>query len=669
MADSGLIQENRLVAVQTPLGKDKLIFRSMRVSEALGRPFEIHLELLSADFEISFAKLLGENVTIRVDPERGKDRRFFNGYVSEFSHVGSVGQYASYRAVLRPWLWFLTRNADCRIYQEMTIPEIVESVFAAHGFNDYEMPQGSFRKWTYCVQYRETDFNFVSRLLEQEGIYYHFAHENGKHTMKLCTPDSSKKAFPGYKDIPFFREASGAYEEGSINSWELTRVVQPTAFALDDYDFEKSGTPIDGDAKLGTAHGGGKREIYDYPGEYATSSDAKTYAKIRIEEVQAEYERVYASGNTRGIACGHVFNLKGEVLRKDQLREYLVVAAEHMVTVADVESGMGDGGVEYACRFEAMESKAPFRPARVTPKPVVQGPQTGVVVGPSGEEIHTDKYGRIKVKFRWDRHNPAGDEASCWIRVSQSMAGRAWGSFVLPRIGQEVLVEFLEGDPDRPIVTGSLYNDAHQPPFDLPADKSKLGLKTDTTKGGGGFNELSFDDSAGKEQIVVHGQKDMHIRVLHDRHETILNDRHLIVGDKKESGKGNRIEYVNNDEHVEIVNDRIESIGRNVSLKVGGNVGEDVGGDHSDIVGGDFYVKAGANIVLEAQTNITLKVGGSSVVIDNTGITIKTNGTLEGQGTMVAIEGKTKVDIKAKAMATVDGGGMTMVKGGLVKIN
>lgn len=685
MAEATVTQDKRPIVVQTPLGKDKVIFRSMRVSEALGRPFEIDLEVLSTDFNLSFDKLLGENVTVRMEPERGRKARFFNGYVSEFSQLGSVGDHASYRATLRPWLWFLTRTSDCRIFQEKTVPQILEAVFQDHGFNDYELPDGSFRTWSYCVQYRETDFNFVSRLLEQEGIYYHFEHENGKHVLKLCTPDSSKEPFPDFKEIPYYTERRDPYGEGSIYGWELTRHVQPTKYALDDYNYEKPLTDLGADDKITRSHAAGDYEVFDYPGEYTTPDEGKTYAKVRIEEVQSEHERVAGVGDARGIACGYVFNLKGEIPRKDQLREYLVVAAEHMASGADIESGRSGSPVEYNCRFEAVDSKTPFRPARTTAKPVVQGPQTAVVVGPKGEEVHTDEYGRIKVQFHWDRYGKGDDNSSCWIRVAQSIAGNTWGGFTLPRIGQEVLVEFLEGDPDRPIVTGSLYNGANRPPFDLPSDKNCLGLKTNSTKeGGGGFNEISFDDTKDKEQLIVHGQKDMHIRVLHDRRETILNDRHLSVGKGADDGVGNKFEYVNNDVNVEIGNDRIEKIGHNVSLKVAGDVGEEISGNHSEVTSGDVYVK-GTNIVLEAATNITLKVGGSSIAIDSSGITIETTGTIEGKATKVKVdanaqmelkskgtaklEGAGKVDVKSGGMTTVEGSGMAIIKGGLVKIN
>ena len=647
-------QENRLIAVETPLGRDALIFRSMRVSEALGRMFEINLELLSSDFDIAFDKMLGQSVTVRIEPEPGRgDARYFNGLVSEFSQTGALGEHATYRATLRPWLWFLTRSADCRIYQAKTVPDIIDEIFKDHGMSDYTTPSGTFRKWDYCVQYRETAFNFVSRLMEQEGIYYYFEHTNGKHTMKLCTPESSKAAYPRYDEIRYSHEGSQD-EQGRIHSWELTRNVQPTSYALDDYNYETPGTSLAANEAVSRGHSLAEFGIYDYPGEYSTAADGKNYAKLRIEELQAEFERVYGTADARGLACGYVFTLTGEVRRKDQEREYLVVSATHVATSADVESGSGGGTVEYSCSFQAMDSKSPFRTPRTTPKPVVQGPQTALVVGPSGEEIHTDKYGRVKIKFHWDRYGKADDNSSCWVRVGQSIAGNTWGAFTLPRIGQEVIVEFLEGDPDRPLVTGSVYNDANKPPFELPQEKNRFGIRSNSTKqGSGGFNELTFDDTTDKEQIVLHAQNDMHVKVLNDRHDEILNDLHRIV-------ENDKFENVKRNYNLDVGGDKLDNVGGKLSLKVTGDVAEEFGGDHSETTTGDVFIK-GANIVLEAGTNITLKVGGSWIAIEAGGITINTSGTLEGKGT--------SVEITASATAKVDGGGMTEIKGGMVKIN
>lgn len=659
MAESSLTQEHRLIAVETPLGKDALVFRSMRVDESLGRLFEIQLELLSSDFDIDFSKMLGGNVTVRMEPERGNTPRYFNGFVTEFSLTGTVGNFAAYRATLRPWLWFLTRTADCRIYQEQKVTEILESVFKAYGFQDYELPRGEFAKWNYCVQYRETAFNFVSRLMEQEGIYYYFEHQNGKHVLKLCTPESARTPFPEYKEIPFFPQPAGRDEEGRIYSWELTRNVLPKTYALKDYNYEKSSTELSGSASSGNS--GAQFEIFDYPGEYAEPKEGGSYSKIRLEELHSEYERVSASADIRGIACGHVFTLKGELPRKDQGREYLVVSATHTATSAGIESGEG-AGVAYGCSFEAMDSRTPYRAARITPKPVVQGPQTAVVVGPSNEEIHTDEMGRVKVQFHWDRYGKADDKSSCWVRVGQSIAGKTWGAFVLPRIGQEVVVEFLEGDPDRPLVTGSVYNDVNVPPFDLPNEKNRLGLRSHSTKqGGGGFNELMLDDTKDKEQVVVHAQKDMHVKVLNDRHDTIVHDLHVKVD-------ANRFEQIKETDNLEVGGDRIEKVDGDLSIKIEGNRADEIGGDHSETTDGDIFLKA-TNIVLEATSNITLKVGSSSIVIEAGGITIKTAGPLEAEGSTVKVTAQTTAEFKASATAKLDGGGMTEIKGGMVKIN
>ena len=387
---------------------------------------------------------------------------------------------------LHPWLWFLTRTADCRIFQEMAVPEIIKQVFRDHGFTDFEEAlSGDYRRWTYCVQYRETDFNFVSRLMEQEGIYYYFKHESNRHMLVLSDSVSSHDPFPGYEKIPYFPPDEHLIREKHyIHEWSISREIQPGTYALTEYDFENPKANLLVKSAIDRNHAQSKLEIFDYPGEYLTASEGDAYVRARIEELHAEYELTQGQSNARGLAVGSLFQLT-DYPREDQNQEYLVVSATHEMESDAYSSGSAGGSEDvYTCSFTALSSKQQFRAERTTPKPLVQGPQTAMVVGPSGEEIHTDKFGRVKVQFHWDRYGKKDQNSSCWVRVAQLWAGTQWGGIHIPRIGQEVIVEFLEGDPDHPIITGRVYNNDNMPPYGLPANATQSGIKSRSSKGG-----------------------------------------------------------------------------------------------------------------------------------------------------------------------------------------
>ncbi|UCF94635.1 MAG: type VI secretion system tip protein VgrG, partial [Desulfobacterales bacterium] len=463
------IQTARPVEIFTPLGEDLLLFHRMTATEELGRLFQLELDLLSKDPNIPFEKLLGQNVTIRLDLPNDKVR-YFNGYVSRFRQEGSFDDFNVYRMTVRPWLWFLTRTADSRIFQEKRVPDIIKEVFRDHGFTDFEEAlSGSYRTWEYCVQYRETDFNFVSRLMEQEGMYYYFKHESNKHILVLSDSISSHEAYPDYEKLPYFPPDEHLLRERDhIYDWNIAQEVQPGVYALNDFDFTRPKANLQVKASVKREHARAAMEIYDYPGEYLQTGEGEIYARARIEELQSEYEQVQGQANARGLSVGCLFELV-DYPRKDQNREYLIISASHQLESDAYASGTATEAEEvYFCRFTALPSRQPFRPARTTPKPLVQGPQTAIVVGPSGEEIYTDKYGRVKIQFHWDRYGKHDENSSCWVRVSHPTAGKGWGAVQIPRIGQEVIVDFLEGDPDHPIITGRVYNANQMPPYELP---------------------------------------------------------------------------------------------------------------------------------------------------------------------------------------------------------
>jgi type VI secretion system secreted protein VgrG len=683
MLRAGATQETRAVAVSTPLGEDVLLLDRMFASERLSGLFEYTLELLAADHDIKFEDVLGDNFTVRYELP-GDDTRYFNGFVSHFRHVGQKREFAFYRATLRPWLWFLTRTADCRIFQKMTVPDIAKQVFRDHGFTDFEERlKGSYREWEYCAQYRETDFNFISRLLEQEGIYYFFTHEDGKHKLILADSYSAHEAYPGYGEI-LLRSPDQPTHEENIHSWETRKTVLPGLCALNAYDFEKPKADLKVQAPVSREHAMANFEIYDL-GEYLERGDGENYAKVRIEELQVEHEIAEGEGDAGGLAVGYLMTL-AEHPRSDQNKEYLVTAASYELSSGGYESGGGgENAPEYRCTFTAMDASQQFRAPRVTPKPIIAGPQTAVVVGPNGEEICTDKYGRVKVHFHWDRYGKTDDTSSCWVRVAQVWAGKSWGGMQIPRIGQEVIVEYLEGDPDQPIITGRVYNADNMPPYELPGNETLSGIKSNSCKGGAGFNEFRFEDKKGEEQIFMQAEKNLDLRVKNDRYETIENKRHLVV-------EVDKIEHVKNDRHETVDNHHLEKIGgdrnldikgkeakavtESLSLTVDGDVAHVYKKNHSEQVTDDYYLK-GKNVVIEGTTNVTVKVGKSYIAIESSGIEIGTTGkiVLDAKqnveikaGIGAKIEGKANAELKS-AMTKVEGSGIAEVKGGLVKIN
>jgi type VI secretion system secreted protein VgrG len=658
------------MAIETTLGEDAFLLISFSGTEQLGRLFEYKLELASEDYQIKPESIVGQNVSIRLNLGNS-GIRYFNGYVNHFTQLTASSQLARYRATVVPWLWFLTRVADCRIFQDKTVPEIIEQIFRDRGFTDFENGlSGKYRTWEYCVQYRETDFNFISRLMEQEGIYYFFKHEDGKHSLILADSASAHEPYPEFEQLEYHPADKGTLTEECISDWVVETHLQPCSYALNDFDFKNPKGDLQARTKVSRGHTAADFEIYDYPGEYAETSHGEEYTKKRIEELQAQYEVATAGSDSRGICAGFNFSLTDHP-RDDQNDEYLITSANYTIKGDDIfSSGTTSSDCTFSCSFTAIKSSQPFRSPRTTPKPKVSGPQTAIVVGPSGEEIYTDEYGRVKVKFHWDRYSKADENSSCWIRVAHVWAGKSWGAIYTPRIGQEIIVEFLEGDPDKPIITGRVYNDQAKPPYDLPGNKTISTLKSNSTKGGEGFNEIRFEDKKGEEQIYIHGEKNLDIRVKNDRYETIEHDHHLIVENEKfEQVKSHRNEFVEQNHIEEIGQDRnltvkgkeAKEVGKSLSLTVKGDVIEAFKANHSEQATGDYYLKA-SNIVIEGTQNITLSVGSSYIVIESTGIEIKSS---TGQ---IKVDGLT-VDVKGSTKAAVDGGLMTEVKGIMVKIN
>ena len=640
-------QENRLIAIDTPLGKDALLLQGFTGHEAVSRLFSFHLDLLSLKNSISFQDIVGQKITIRVTLFDGSER-YFHGHVSRFAQSGSDARFTYYQMEVVPWLWFLTRTADCKIFQNMTIPDIIQKVFKDRGFQDFKSSlTATYEPREYCVQYRETDFNFVSRLMEQYGIFYFFQHEKSKHTLVLGDSPSVFQACPGQSKVRYDL-ATGAMDTSDvINGWQMEQELRTGKYSLTDYNFETPSTSLlSGEPTVVNVGGNSAYEIYDYPGEYLNQSQGGALTKIRMQEEEASHLVVSGSGLCRAFTSGYTFEIE-EHFRSDMNGTYLLTEVQHVASVGGSYSFEGGGtGEHYSNRFSCIQAKVPFRPARITPNPFVQGPQTALVVGKSGEEIWVDKYGRIKVQFYWDRVGKKNENSSCWIRVSQPWAGKNWGAMWIPRITQEVIVSFLEGDPDRPIITGRVYNADNMPPYTLPDEQTKSTFKSYSSKGGGGFNEFRFEDKKGDEQIFMHAEKNLDIRVKNNEYETVTKDLHLIV-------EQDRFEHVKNDHHETIDRDYVQSLGRDhhlkvsgkqaiavdgtQSLKVTGDVAEQFNGNHSEHVSQALYLKAGMTVVIEAPMGITLKCGGNSVVVDPVGVTLTSSAIITIMGSLVNI--------------------------------
>jgi len=638
-------QTERPLRLKTPLGDDVLLLESFQGYERLSTPFRFVLRALSDQPNIALQDMLSKPAvtTIRLPDE---SERHVHGHVSRIAQleIGEDGLIA-YEIEVVPWLWFLSLFADCRIFQNKSVPEIVEQIFRNRGFSDYKLQlQGSYAKRDYCVQYRETDLNFISRLLEDEGIFYFFEQSEQKHTLVLADSPSAFAPCPTQASARYLSSAGAVLEDDTVHHLRLQQRIHTGSVALNDYDFEKPNTGLHA-MLAGTLKG----QAYDYPGKYRTKNDGDRYARIRLEEQEVHFATIFGESNCRGFQCGYRFQLT-EHFRSDANKAYTIVALEHTARNTSYRATNPDP-FEYENRFEAIPSSVPFRPPRLTRKPVVEGAQTAVVVGKSGEEIWTDKYGRIKVQFYWDREGKRDENSSCWIRVAQGWAGKNWGSVFTPRIGQEVIVDFLEGDPDQPIIVGSVYNAEHMPPYTLPDEQTKSAIKTMSSKGGGGFNEIRFEDKKDSEQIFIHGQKDLDVRIEKDSKEWIGQDRHLIVA-------RDRFEEVRRDTHATITRDQIEKVGRDhhldiagkeavkiagsQSLTVQGNVIEEFKSSHSSQVSQDLYLKA-MNVVIEASATLTIKVGGNFININSGGVFIKGNmvminsGGMAGSGTAAAI--------------------------------
>ena len=641
---AGATQDGRDIAVATPLGKDQLLLTRFRGEEGISQLFQFELEMLSVDPGIQPRDLVGQNVTFSARCRHGQTR-YFNGHVSRFA-AGAMtpsGDFRRYRAEVVPWFWFLGRTTDCRIFQNKRVPDIIQQVFQDLGFRDFDCSglRGDYPERVYCVQYRETDLNFVCRLMEEEGIFYYFAHDNGKHLLILADSASGYRWCPE-RNVRYEATRSSHPDEDRITAWAHCYEFRSGRLAHTDYNFEIPSKKLLALERSGVNLGGNEAfELYDYPGEYEDRHEGRRLARVRIEEEEVPYDTVEAESTCRTFSAGLKFTYRDHQLASESGQTRVIRSVKHLAvepnayeTVGESDRSERDEPV-YRNEFTCLPASVCFRPPRVTPKSVVRGVQTAVVVGPQGEEIYPDEHGRVKVQFHWDREGQRDENSSCWIRVSQPHAGQGWGHIDLPRIGEEVIVDFLEGDPDRPIITGRVYNGENMPPFSLPGEKTRSGMKSQTHKGAGS-NEISMDDTAGAEQIRVHGQYDMDTAVN--------NNQTLAVG-------VDRTSEIGNNDTTTIGNDSTESVGNNKAVDVANNMNTDVGN----------------KLVVNAGTSITLKCGASKIHMNSGGV-INITGTIitMAAAANASVVGPLTQVIGGAMLTTI--GGVNMLQGGVTLV-
>jgi type VI secretion system secreted protein VgrG len=686
--------DQAIFTFQTSGYPDELRVVGVSGNEGMCDLFHFGIELAARDNEIDLDAVVGSPAQLDIHYADGARKIF--GIISRFEQGIAGETFTPYYAELVPTVWLLTQRYRSQIFQEMTVKEIIEKVLTdarvESNYFRFALQRASYIKRDYCVQYRETSWNFISRLMEEEGIFHFFEHIDGRDVLVMADSDQVHVPIPGTSTV-VFRDPSGMVEaEEFVHSFRYSQQIRPGKVALRDYNFEHPTLDL---TKETSAERDASLEVYDHPGLYLEEGPGGETARIRLEAAQSQ--RLLGTGQSlcRRLATGSTFELEDHP-RASLNQKYLLIWVQHE-GVQPLGQDEGGGRFSYNNRFRCIPFSTPYRPVRKTPKPVVEGSQTAVVTGPAGEETYVDKYGRVKVKFPWDREGHEDEKSSCWIRVSQLWAGAGWGAMFIPRIGHEVIVDFLEGDPDRPIITGRVYNADNMPPYALDTEKTRSTIKSDSTKGHGGSNEYRFEDLKGSEEIYQHAQKDLTIKTEHDKNQqtghdetlSIGHDRKKDVGNDESTGVGhNRTESVGHDESITIGNDRTESVENNERISIGKNrntdvgknedvligdnrteevtkdekitigqnrtesVGKDekleVGGNRFDQIAKDDKQKIGKKFALVAGDEILLQTGDASIVM-------KKDGTIQIKGKDITVVGSGKIGIKASSDLTLKG--------------
>lgn len=660
---SQLTQENRLISITDfSLGKDTFLLTSFEGTEYISGLFEFEIEVLSENLEVDPDQIVGKTATVTI--QNGQERKF-NGYIKSFT-FGEVkaNNLRQYRMVMVPWLWFLSQTNDHRIFQEKNTKEIVSQVFNDLGFSDFDFKAAGGNKREYCVQHNESDLNFVSRLLEEDGIAYYFEHDDKKHKLVLVDQQNA------YTEVA---ETNLEYSKGNtpntqITAWEHIYLFKKGKWSLNDYNFKEPKKDLNTSTKTKSQFAKNDTfEHYEYPGLYDTTIGADL-VKIRLDAEESDRNTVKGESDCSSFFAGGKFKVAKHATGSEK-GSYILARVIHKAHDNSYFSG-SDGSSDYKNEFICIPADVHFRPKNVHKKPAMKGPQSAVVVGPAGEEIYIDEHNRIKVQFIWDREGKKDENSSCFVRVMQAWAGNQWGSSFIPRIGHEVIVSFLDGDPDRPLVTGSVYNGWNKPTY---PSKTQSGIKTRSTKDGTpqNFNELRFEDKRGDEQIYLHAEKnfdtqvehDQTLTVDHDRTKTIGNDENSSIGnDRNKTVGNNQTESIGKNKTIDVGDNHTETIGKNMSLSVGKNITIDISDNHTETIGKNMtigiqkdlretvdgkytetvtkeYALKAKTITMEADDQITFKTGSATIVM-------KKNGDITISGANINVKGSGNVVVK-----------------------
>ncbi|MBI3777291.1 MAG: type VI secretion system tip protein VgrG, partial [Gammaproteobacteria bacterium] len=584
-------------------------------NEKISAPFRYFIELACKDAELDFDSCIGKPALLTLIGDHDNIERYVHGIVQHMHHLRHAQQFTLYKVELVAQLDFLKLRQASRIYQNTTVPDIIQSVFKGANISADHFKlslNASYEAREYCVQYRETDLQFVARLMQEEGIYYYFEHSKDAHLLIITDNANTPKAIGEPSTVAFHTGTGTVDAEDAVRVFTYSEQVQSGAVTLRDFNFKKPALGLQAQQQ---ARQFANLEVYDYPGGYDAPAGGTKYAQVRLEALQAAADQGRGESNCLRLLPGFRMTL-AEHPRKKMNQEFLLTemtCSAHQPQV--LQEVAGGEGTSYNNNFRCIPSNVPFRAPQNIEKPRIDGVQTAIVTGPAGEEIYVDEHGRVKVQFHWDRDGQNDEKSSCWIRVSQLWAGAGWGAMFIPRIAQEVVVDFIEGDPDRPIITGRVFHGTNRPPCKLPDEKTKSTIKSDSTKGGGGSNEWRFEDLKDKEEVYLHGQKDWNIRVENDTKEWIGHDRHLML-------LHDQYERIDGDKHQKVNGDHNIKIDGTLSIDVGADVQQKTAQHCAHEVGSEIHLKAGQKVVIEAGAELSLKAGGSFVKLDGSGVTV-----------------------------------------------
>ncbi|TWU45012.1 Phage-related baseplate assembly protein [Novipirellula aureliae] len=653
------LQKNRQLQISTPLGEDQVFLTGFSGSEEMSRLFHYQLDLISENTKIKAEEMVGKAVCWNVLTGDGS-KRYWHGYVNQLARGDvDVKGLRNYRIEVVPWLWFLTQTSDCKIFQEMEIPKIIDEVLGDFGFADYKPDfQLQHKEWEYCVQYRETDFNFLSRLMEQEGIYYYFKHSQNSHQMVITDHKHGVYDLPESK-VDYPPNISQIAVDDHLDSWERRFEYVPGKYSQRDYNFKTPSNHLETEQQTAiNLPNISDYEVYDYPGEYPEKGDGDVETRIRQESEETRHELISSSSTCRSFGTGGKFKVGVHRDSAEEGAEVVITSIHHIAheAMAYETSSGGAPPFDYQNSFSCIPADKEFRPARTTPKPTISGIQTAIVTGPEGEEIYPDEFGRVKCQFHWDRYGQYDDKSSCWIRVSQGHAGAGFGVNYLPRIDEEVVVSFLEGDPDRPLITGRVYHANNKPHYPLPDHKTRMTIRTNSSKGGEGFNELTFEDLKNEERLYMQAEKNMDTRVKNDSKERIYGNRHQIIGWEKDGEKGgSQKEMVYQDKHLNVKKDQIEKIEGNYEICVG-NGDADEGGNHHVVIEKQRTESIGEGNDRTVAKDERIKIGGS--LSENIGKDRQTK-----VGMKQAIEAGQEIHLKAGMKVIIEAGAQLSLVG------